>query len=180
MSYARLVFALTLCTASAGLAEELQPVPAGRILDESCDEANPCVKTLRCKDGVCQAPLVSYPTYKVVHLAAVLTLLFLLGGLCALAWADALDNKKVVRGLIIAHGVVMLLAIAGGFGLMARLGIAHGTSWPLWVKLKLGLWLVLGAAPMLPRRMPRRALLWMAIILGLAVMAASFAVNKPL
>ena len=49
-----------------------------------------------------------------------------------------------------AHGVALVIVLVAGFGMIARLGMGGG--WPLWVWLKLVIWLVLGAATVFVRK----------------------------
>ncbi len=61
-----------------------------------------------------------------------------------------------MRSLSIIGGVASLLIFVTGMGLMARLGIRHTEAWPLWIKVKMGAWLVLTVgAPVVGKRAPK-------------------------
>jgi hypothetical protein len=68
--------------------------------------------------------------------------------------------------------------LLGGFGLLARLGVVRGV-FPLWVWIKLTVWVVLSLAVMLPYRRPQLAkpLFFLYPILG--AIAAWAAIYKP-
>jgi uncharacterized membrane protein SirB2 len=174
MLLATLLFAAT--PAFADIAPPPAPT-ASATLGDRCDDVTQCVTGLRCKDGTCAEPLIAYTTYKTVHLAAVLTLLFALGGLIFLSFAKS-EDKLARRIATILHGVAMLLLLAGGFGLMARLGVKHGEGWPTWIKIKMGLWILLGAYVVVPKRLPSwNRKLW-PLALVVAAFAAASAIHK--
>ena len=69
----------------------------------------------------------------------------------------------------------MLLILIAGFGMMARLEISH--SWPLWIWIKLVIWVLLAGYPVLLKRQqkPSGFLFFLAPILGaIAAYAALF------
>jgi len=73
----------------------------------------------------------------------------------------------------------MFLILLAGFGMLARLGISG--SWPLWIWIKIGIWLLLGALPVLLRRSdkPSSALLYLAPVLAaIAAWAALFHIGQ--
>lgn len=120
--------------------------------------------------------MFSHATYKVIHLLGIFLLFSGLGGLWASAAATAEDLRKTTRRLAIAaHGAAMLLILVAGFGMMARLQISH--SWPLWIWLKLVVWILLAGYPVLLKRQdkPSAFLLFLAPLLGaIAAYAALF------
>jgi len=122
---------------------------------------------------------MSYQLYKVLHLLGMFLVFSALGGaiLHSINGGDRASNKA--RGLIAGtHGVGLLLIITGGMGMGARLGTFDGGI-PPWIHAKIGLWLLLGAALMVPNRVPGAAkLAWFGIPL-LGVLAAFVAIYKP-
>lgn len=113
--------------------------------------------------------------YKVVHLVGWLMAYAAVGGWVILARTG--DTAKPNRMLVgITHGVGMLLALVGGFGLMAKLGLM---AFPFFIIVKIVLWLVVGATPGVLRRMPNLATVWWFTVLALGLVAAVLGRYKP-
>lgn len=117
--------------------------------------------------------MIPYEAYKVIHIIGAMFLLFSLGAYLLLS-VDKSGNCR--RAAAITHGVSVVLILAAGFGLLARLGISG--SWPLWVWVKLIVWLTLALIVVLIKRMPSLApVLWL-LIPALGGLAAYMAVYK--
>lgn len=124
--------------------------------------------------------MISYESYKVLHLVAVTMLFGALGGAAVLAMGGGAPAGAPVRRVIaLLHGAALLVALVAGFGLVARLDLASG-GLPLWVWGKLVVWLLAGGLLPLSYRKPAwaRPLLVVALPL-LAAIAAFLAVFKP-
>jgi len=120
---------------------------------------------------------MSYTTYKLIHLVGVILLFFSLGGatLHALNGGDKENNRG--RALLASfHGVALLLLLVAGFGALVKLGIKAP---PLWVWGKLGIWLLLAAAPVLIRKKPDLAKVLFFLLPALGIAAALLALAKP-
>lgn len=84
-----------------------------------------------------------YATYKVLHLVGIVLLLVGLGA--ALTTAKGGAGRRIGLAL---HGLGLLLALVGGFGLEAKGKI----GFPLWLWAKIGAWVLLAILPVLVRR----------------------------
>lgn len=116
--------------------------------------------------------MFSYHDYKIVHVFFVILMLTSFS-----AQLFASEKKKF---LSIFSGLATLMVLVGGMGLMARLGIGHGESWPLWIKLKMGLWLILSIGlPVVIKRMKRFASMGYTVMIILTLLAVYSAVTKP-
>lgn len=123
--------------------------------------------------------MISYEAYKVLHLLAIMLLFLSFGGLALYVAAGGTRAANPHRKLIAAlHGTATFLVLLGGFGLLARLGIMQG-GFPLWVWLKLLIWLVLGMAVILPYRRPALAKPLFLLYPVLGAVAAWAAIYKP-
>jgi len=116
---------------------------------------------------------LSYEFYKVLH---VLMLVLFVGSIGAQFFAE-----KAPKSTKIISGVASLLLFVAGMGLIARIGINHGEGWPIWIKIKIGLWLAVSAlGPILAKRLAdagkRQAAYYGIIVLIFA--AIYVAVNK--
>lgn len=121
--------------------------------------------------------MLSYTTYKVIHLLGVFMALLPLGGMLLHVINGGTREYPSRRFAALYHGIGLFLALLGGFGLLARLGITGGL--PGWIHVKLAIWLSLGVLPFFIYR--KRTLvkpLWVATLL-LAIAAASMAIYKP-
>lgn len=118
--------------------------------------------------------MISYAAYKVLHIVSVLFVFTSLGALmlAARAGVDRQESKLAA----ITHGIALILILVTGFGTLIRLGV---TGIPLWVLLKLVIWLTLGGIIVVIRRSPRLGTLlwWLLPLLGGA--AAYLAIYKP-
>lgn len=121
--------------------------------------------------------MLSYGVYKIFHLFGML-LVFAAAGGAAVHAANGgdKDSNPVRRTLAISHGVGLLLLLVAGFGMLARIGASPASGW-VWAKV--AIWLVLGAATVLPykARGLAGALLTMLPLLG--ALAAYLAIYKP-
>ena len=123
--------------------------------------------------------MISYEAYKVLHLVAVLLLFLCFGGLALYVAGGGTRAANPNRALIAAlHGTAAFLVLLGGFGLLARLGVIQG-GFPLWVWLKLTIWLVLAFAVLLPYRRPALARPLFLLYPVLGGLAAWAAIYKP-
>ena len=79
----------------------------------------------------------------------------------------------------ILTGILLLLILVGGFGLIKYIGIAHGVSWPLWIKLKLVIWTIIGiTSHMAMKRFPQFAMKIFWFYVGLLTIASYLANYK--
>ncbi len=113
--------------------------------------------------------------YKVLHIFGILLAFAALGGATLRAVAGTRDDAPGRKLALASHGVALLVILVSGFGMLAKLGY----GFPLWVWIKIVIWLLIGAAIALVRRLPRQAtIFWFAIpLLGAA--AAVLAIYKP-
>jgi len=125
--------------------------------------------------------MITYEAYKLIHIFGILLLIFSLGGLCLQATDDRAGPSGRGRKLLgFAHGAAAVIIIVAGFGLLARLSISHGVTWPWWVWAKVGIWVLLGITPLVIRKsVTFTRSLWLGVpILG--AVAAYLAIYKPL
>ncbi|MEX2584498.1 MAG: hypothetical protein WD766_14610 [Gemmatimonadota bacterium] len=125
--------------------------------------------------------MFSHQLYNLVHIVGLVFLMAGLGGMTLSAATATAGEVRWTRRLAIAfHAVGIFLVLLGGFGMLARLGIVQGSSWPGWVWVKMGVWIVLGAAAFLPYRFPRTARPVLLLLPVLGGLAAYMAIYKPL
>lgn len=124
--------------------------------------------------------MLSHSFYNLVHIVGIILAMLALGGAAILAMVTPVGAtpRPTRRLLAILHGVGMFLVLLGGFGMLARLGIAH-TGFPGWIWVKLAVWAVVASALFVPRRNPglARPLLFALPVLG--GIAAYMAIYKP-
>ncbi len=122
--------------------------------------------------------MFSYMTYKLVHFAGIFATLMSIGGMTLyMAGNGKREAFPMRKWAAMFHGIGLFLVLLGGFGLLARL--QGGAPLPLWIYIKLGVWIILGAAPALVYRKHEYArLIWLATLV-LALVAACVALYKP-
>lgn len=122
--------------------------------------------------------MISYSVYKLIHLAGIFLLFLSLGGLALHTMNGGSKATNSFRKTVaITHGIALVLILVAGFGLLARLGIPHA-SWPLWVYLKVGVWLIFGGSIALVSKTNLAKVLWFALP-TLGLVSAYLAIFKP-
>lgn len=121
---------------------------------------------------------MSYEFYKVLHITGILMVISAVGAHLLngfMGGSKQFAGKKFVGML---HGIGLLVAFVAGFGLMARLGMMGG-GWPLWIVLKMVVWLFLGLVILIPRYKPSwTKAVWLVVIV-VGAFAAYLARYKP-
>lgn len=123
--------------------------------------------------------MFSHPFYNVVHIVGLVLLMAGLGGIAFSSGTESMPGGWPRRYALIFHGLGLFLILLGGFGMLARLGIVRGTSWPGWVWVKVIVWGSLGFAAFLPRRFPGTARPVLIVLPLLGGLAAYMAIYKP-
>lgn len=119
--------------------------------------------------------MFSYSVYHVLHITSILALFMTLG---AYAFAGANAEPGTRKFLGILHGVAVFLVLLGGFGLAARINMLHG-AFPLWLNIKLAIWLLLAGSVAFLKRKPELARVSMVLLILLGGTAAWAVSNKP-
>lgn len=124
--------------------------------------------------------MISYAVYKLLHILGIALTLVALGGMAVHALNGGRKAENAARRMLIAmHGVGVFLILLGGFGLLARIGFAHGSGFPLWLWVKLGLWTAFAVVAALPYRKPKSGKALLVALPLLAMAAAAMALYKP-
>lgn len=122
--------------------------------------------------------MLSYSVYKVVHVTGSFLLFSALGAMALGSSEGLVSDRTAARKLVsVSHGIALVIILVGGFGTLARLGIS--SPFPMWVWLKLAIWVLMGGLTVLIRKMPAFAKLffWLTPLLG--TFAAYLAIYKP-
>lgn len=121
--------------------------------------------------------MFSYQFYLVLHVTGTFMILASLGGIALHVINGGTRDYTARKWAGMFHGIGLTIALVGGFGLLARLGLAK--VWPTWVIVKLVVWIALGAMPALLYRQRQLAKVWWLVILALAATAVYMASYKP-
>ncbi|MBT3586317.1 MAG: hypothetical protein HN509_15525 [Halobacteriovoraceae bacterium] len=114
---------------------------------------------------------MSYETYKLIHLFSLIAIV-----VCLTTNGLSPAPKKWAK---ITGMVASLLLMVAGMGLLARTGHSHGAGWPIWVKIKIGIWLVLAVGgPIAYKRLPSKRPLILGMALALLAAAISLVVFR--
>ena len=105
--------------------------------------------------------------YRLIHFAGIFTLLFSFGSLFI--------GKNYNKGAAMAHGVGLILILVSGFGMQATLG----TGFPIWLILKIGIWVIFGGFIMLAKKSIISGFVAWILILLLALSAVYLAQTHP-
>lgn len=118
--------------------------------------------------------MISHEVYEFLHIS--LVLLFFFG----LTLSFFCSSEKCSKRPKILAGVASLLIFVAGMGMMARLGIGHGESWPLWIKIKMTVWALLAiGGPLLAKRVQHKKGLAFSGLFLLFLIAIYAAIFQP-
>lgn len=127
------------------------------------------------------APLPFFRTqlfYKALHIFGLFLATTSLGGIAIHAANGGTKATSRTRALTASvFGLGMLLALAGGFGQAARLGLTNTAIFPGWLWAKIAIWVLVAVLSILPYRIPslsKPIYLFVPVITGLAAYLAIF------
>lgn len=114
---------------------------------------------------------MSYQIYKMLHIVSIVIYFS--------SYAVATAKRGSIKLEKILTGIALILILVSGFGLMARLGVSQGGSWPMWLKIKLGIWTVIGmSGHIILKRWAKFAPQFFWISIGLLILASYMANYK--
>jgi len=117
---------------------------------------------------------MSLETYKLIHLIGVIVLFLGLGGILS----HAGSAQKAPKLYTMLHGLGLLAILVSGFGSLAKQ--PGGMSFPVYAIGLLGVWLLIGALPVLVRRGIVPAPIAWLVALGLGALAVWLGIAKPI
>lgn len=110
---------------------------------------------------------MSYEIYNIIHLTSIIILF------TGMAISFFGLNSKLIK---ILTGIATLMTLVGGMGLMARLGVSHTEGWPMWIKVKMCIWFIVGiGGAIVSKRFPKygRPAYFLSIILFIVAATAA-------
>ena len=120
---------------------------------------------------------MSYLVYKLIHLSGIFMILMSLAGMTMHVATGGKKKTSLYKRAAIAHGIGMFVALLGGFGMLARLGIHW--PWPGYIFVKVGIWVVMGGLITFIYKKPSKSTLFWNLTLVLAIAAGYLALMKP-
>lgn len=111
-----------------------------------------------------------FTVYSLMHVVGALLVFAAIGSAIA---TRGTESTRKHQG--IAHGVGMLLLVVAGFGMLAKLEY----GFPLWVIVKMVLWVVMAIMPTLVRKSGASAGLLWSVLAALALVISGLALYKP-
>lgn len=118
--------------------------------------------------------------YEVLHIIGIAMLFLAIGGVSVHAANGGTKATTSTRRLVSSiHGLGALLILVGGFGMLARIGMQHGSGFPGWLWAKIIIWTILSAIVVLPYRRPALARPFLVLLPLLAGVAVYMALYKP-
>ena len=112
---------------------------------------------------------MSYQFYKMLHIISIVLFFALYA-----SGAVKAQNKMSYKLETILTGIMLFLILLAGMGLKK---FAAPGEWPLWINLKLGIWVIIGvSAHMVLKRFPQKSIkfFWFSVVL---LTAASYLAN---
>ncbi len=119
--------------------------------------------------------VLSYQIYKILHLVSLFGIFMCLGALVINGMNGGGKDFAARKWVMISFSVFMVLALVGGFGLLARLQVGM----PTWIFAKLVLWLAVGGYMSVIVRKAEMARVHWFVLLVLGGIGASLALYKP-
>ena len=121
--------------------------------------------------------------YEIVHLIGIALTMAALGATALHALEGGTRRgPRARRALVALYGGGLFLVLLGGFGMLARLGIARAgiAAFPGGLWAKLAVWATLGAVMLLPYRRPAWGMPMLLLAPLLIGLATYFALYKPI
>lgn len=118
-----------------------------------------------------------YEIYKIIHLTGIFLLISGLISAFAITSSGHALTGKIKTFSFATHGLGLFLALLGGFGLLARLQLAH--QMPVWAYLKFAVWAVFAIFISVIKRKGQIGWPLFISMLSLFVFAAWLAIYKP-
>jgi hypothetical protein len=103
--------------------------------------------------------------YKLIHLAGLGIALLALGSIASCGILGTERSHPWRRRAVQLHGLGLLLALIGGFGMVAK--YKYEFPYPLWIQVKFAAWLLMGMTVVLLGKSPALARIgwWLALLL---------------
>jgi hypothetical protein len=122
---------------------------------------------------------MDYPLIKLCHLVGIMLVFLSLGGMVFAARVGlGPEHRNLRRAAAITHGIGLLLILASGIAMASSLGLFHGDP-PTWIKVKFGIFLLLGGSISLGARVSRLIWLWIPLWILLGAAGGYLALYKP-
>ncbi len=119
---------------------------------------------------------LGYSLLQLVHWLGIILVVLAFGGVILFTLSGGQKVNAPRKMIAITHGVGLLLALIGGFGMAGRSGI--GFPFPGWLWCKLVIWLALGGLLGVAYRRPAAKILWFGVPF-LVLLAGFMALVRP-
>lgn len=111
---------------------------------------------------------MSYQFYKMLHIISIVLFFALYASACVKA-----KNKIKFKFETIFTGIMLFVILVAGMGLKK---FAAPGEWPLWINIKLGIWVIIGvSAHMVLKRFPDKSIKFFWFSVGLLTVASYLA-----